>query len=218
MISKLECTRLTIRNSWVLFLISALIAYAVLPLVFEAGIRWYTQEVLLTNTIYAIEALLPIGGILVAVADLQMWFDSEGEEAMRACSGGTHTCAVDLILLNLLQYLSLIPVFLLFHLQALNLWSEYLRVIVQIFCYTGALYLIVVLLRSVAMGGMLAAAYHLFCLAFSGREHMGRFCLVRPNISAAEAEFPYFALLAGAAAIIIISAVLERQLYRRWIS
>ena len=205
---------LTIRHSGFLTSIPVLIAYLAMPIVYVSSVYRCTNEELLEKVVYFIEILLPINGIIWPIAYLQTWIDSECEETLRACRQGSHMCISDLIILNIIYFIMLIPVFLVFQLLKLNLWAEYLRVLVQILFLSGVLYLIVVLLRSVAMGSMLITAYHLFCIFFSGHGDLRQFCLIRPNINAEKDTLPYLVIIVVAVTTYITSAVIEHTFYK----
>ena len=80
---------------------------------------------------------------------------------------------------------------------------------------SGVFYLIVVLLRSVAMGSMLITAYHLFCIFFSGHGDLRQFCLIRPNINAEKDTLPYLGIIVVAVTTYITSAVIEHTFYKK---
>lgn len=217
MITRFRLIWLTVRNAWLLMIMPILSAYVILPLVYITCFYWCTQEELLNNTIFTIEAIMPISGLLWILAYLQMWIDSDGEETMRACYRGKHTSSADLIILTIIYLIALIPVFFLFRVAGTDLWQEYFRAVVQTFLYGSILYLAAVGLHSTAMGSMLLLAYHLFCISFSRQEKIRAFCLIQPNIHAEDASLPYFVILVASAFLYFVGTIIERSIYKKWI-
>lgn len=166
MICRLQLIRLTFRRTLPLFLAPIVSAYLVLPLIAAAGLASGNWEIALANLVYGEQAIVPLGGLLWAFAYLQVWVDSDGEETMRACRRGKHVCAAELLMLNIGFTVMLLPALAAGTLFFGSLWTEYLRLITQVFSFTGLYYLVAILLRSVTMGGMLVLAYQLFCIFF----------------------------------------------------
>lgn len=95
MINRLQLIWITLRRSLLLFFIPIICMYGIIPIVAIVSPR----NEGLQNTIMASRILLPPSALLWYMAYLQMWIESEGQEAMRACSKGKHTCAPELMLL-----------------------------------------------------------------------------------------------------------------------
>ena len=93
MISRLQLIRITLRRSRLLLFVPIICMYGMIPIVAIVSPR----NEGLQNTIMASRVFL------------QMWIESEGQEAMRACSKGKHTCAPELMLLAGSFMLALLP-------------------------------------------------------------------------------------------------------------
>ncbi len=211
MIRRLQLVRLTFRRTLPLFLAPIVSAYLVLPLITAAGLASGNWEIALENLIYGEQALLPVGGLLWAFAYLQVWIGSDGEETMRACHRGKYVCAAELLMLNIGFTVMLLPALAAGTLFFGSLWTEYARLLIQVFFYIGLFYFTAILLRSVTMGGMLVLAYHLFCIFFCRNTEMRGYCLIRPDVLAGAAGFPYILLLLSGSVMYSIGAWLERR-------
>ena len=213
MINRLQLIRITLRRSLLLLFTPILCIYVIIPIVAIVSPR--NEE--LQNVIMASRILLPPGALLWYMAYLQMWIESEGQEAMRACSKGKHTCAPELLLLVGFFMLALLPGAFVAYAAYGPVLHEYLYICVQILWTGGMLYLLSVLLHSVAMGSMIVLSYLLFCVFFSKDGAMQGFCLLKldpfPNWGAfASDSLP---LLIVAAFLIAIGHIWERFIYYR---
>lgn len=178
MISRLHLIRITLRRSPLLFFVPIICIYGILPIVAIVSPR---NEVL-QNIIIISRILLPPSALLWYMAYLQMWIESDGQEAMRACSKGKHTCAPELMLLAVYFMLTLLPGVFIVSAVYGSVFHEYLYICVQILWAGGLLYVLSVLLHSVAMSSMLVLSYLLFCVFFSKDSSLLTFCLLKLDI------------------------------------
>ncbi len=174
--------RLTFRRSLVLFLIPVALAYLVIPLCVSVSMHEGGPERGLQTFVYAIQVFLPMGALQWAMAYLQVWIDSDGQEAMRACRAGKKSRVRDLSILLLCFFVMLLPGAAysarFFGFQ----WKEYARVIVETVFSVSVLYAVSVLLNSVTMGGMMVILYLLFCAFFSDDVVIRRFSMVKAQV------------------------------------
>ena len=178
MISRLQLIRITLRRSRLLLFVPIICMYGMIPIVAIVSPR----NEGLQNTIMASRVLLPPSALLWYMAYLQKWIESEGQAAMRACSKGKHTCAPELMLLAGSFMLALLPGAFIVSAVYGSVFHEYLYICVQILWTGGMLYVLSVLLHSVAMSSMLVLSYLLFCVFFSKDSSMQGFCLLKLDV------------------------------------
>ena len=213
MINRLQLIWITLRRSLLLFFIPIICMYGIIPIVAIVSPR----NEGLQNTIMASRILLPPSALLWYMAYLQMWIESEGQEAMRACSKGKHTCAPELMLLAASFMLALLPGAFIVSTVYNPMFHEYFYICVQILWTGGMLYVLSVLLHSVAMSSMLVLSYLLFCAFFSKDSSMQGFCLLKlealpgwESLTSSSLPLLLFAIL-----LISIGHVGERFFYHR---
>lgn len=138
MINRLQLIWITLRRSLLLFFIPIICMYGIIPIVAIVSPR----NEGLQNTIMASRILLPPSALLWYMAYLQMWIESEGQEAMRACSKGKHTCAPELMLLAASFMLALLPGAFIVSTVYNPMFHEYFYICVQILWTGGMLYVV----------------------------------------------------------------------------
>ncbi|MCD8010859.1 MAG: hypothetical protein LUF34_08790 [Lachnospiraceae bacterium] len=210
---RLRLIRLTVRHARLLVAVPAAIAWVILPSILIVGQRTGTQRECVENLVCNMETLLPLCGLMWSFAYLRMWINHEGEEAMRVCRR-RKTCAADLLILDFILFLVILPLFMALYLTWELSWftiirAEALRLAAQILLFSAVFYFISVLTWSVALGGMLVTAYHMFCILFARYSEMRAFCLIRPDILAEEEGFPFLGVLAAALILYLAGAVIE---------
>lgn len=211
---KLQLIKLTFHRTPLLFLAPIIVAYGILPLVAITSVA--DLEKSFESVIYAEQTFLPISSLLWPMAYLQIRIESDGEEAMRVCYKGKCSSHVELALLYVGFLIMLAPVFWIASIVYDSVWVEYIRVCSQVLFTMSSFYVMAVLLHSVTMGGMLLAAYVLFCVFFSRDAGMRTYCLICPNSAAISKDLisVYFPLMLISVILFHIGSRIEKRFWR----
>lgn len=208
MMNRLTLLRITIHQAWALFFLPLLTAYIVIPAVAVAGLLSGDIVQTFSLIVFAFQALLPVSGCLWEIALLQMWTDHSGEEAMRACEAEKQMRMRECVRLSFAFIVSLLPLVIGLSLWFPNIWSEYARVSTQILLFSGAVYLIIVLIRSIAVSVMVATGYQFYCVLFCRYDGLSKSCLVRPDV---EVQGYEWLLLIFAASFYLLGMLVEKR-------
>jgi len=171
------------------------------------------------------QEILLFAFLLWPILILRRWISGDEIEALRSIEKGRHACAAELIGLLAVEAVWLLLIWLMGRLAQIPLEGECFRLLALSALMTAVLYLLSVLLRSVAFSTVAVAAYCLLSIILSSNSNNKKwdsFFLVNPGRGwrgeSTEAILKgYMPVLAIALLCILCTSLIERRNYkRRW--
>lgn len=204
---------LTFRRSRIVFFLPLLAAWLLMPAASVCARNTMEPEACKAFVISLNHSFLPLCGTLWGMCYLQMWFDHDGVECMRACSGGRHSCAAGLLVLYIVLCFTYVPAVLVEKLLVSLSFLEFWKLLAELLLCLSFLYALTVASRTVFVSLMTVVGYCLFCILFSGDATMESLCLIRINVPVSTQELMhlYIPLVTAALLLFAISSWREKR-------
>lgn len=203
---------LTFRRSRIVFFLPLLAAWLLMPAASVCARNTIEPEACKAFVISLNHSFLPLCGTLWGMCYLQMWFDHDGVECMRACSGGRHSCAAGLLVLYIVLCFTYVLAVLVEKLLVSLSFLEFWKLLAELLLCMSALYALTIASRTIFISLMTVVGYNLFCILFSGDASLESLCLIRINIPASSYDIlhVYLPLFIVSFIIFVLSFLVEK--------
>ncbi len=210
---RLQRLRIALLSSRLLFLAPLIVVYFLLP---TSCISMYQKEGLRESRalfVYLSHSLVTMLSLLWTLSHLQIWIDSEGEEALRASRRKMTSNGLDVIILLCVYLVMTLPVFTVANYFYSNIWPEWFRFGIVTSTLVAMLYVLAVSLDSVTMAALVTYAYSFLSVIYGAENASASVLLLKPHRELYPGEMTklYFPAWGAAAVLFLIGHMIETR-------